>query len=249
MRHASYRDFAAYYDRLMAGRYVDHWWGLFKRLAAERRLRFASVAALAGGTGEAARRFARRGVSVTIVDQSPDMLARARQRVPSARILRQDLRRLRLPEPVDLAVSVFGGINYLRSLDEITGAFGRVRAALRPGGTFCVDAVTPSHLRRNFGTGAEIFEGSDYLSIWRCRWDAERTCSHIQVDGFHQDGRVWRRHRPEQHIHYGYPLRALRRALLAAGFADVQAYGLPYGSAPRASDSYWLFWARTHKGS
>lgn len=239
-----YRDFARYYDRLMAGRYMRAWWGLFKRLAAERRLHFRTVADLAGGTGEAALRFARFGARVVIVDRSPAMLEHARRRVPNALILRQDLRRLRLPEPVDLAVSVFGGLNYLPSLKSVAAVFRRVRAALAPGGTFCADAVTPFHLRRNFGRGAEMFEGRDYLSVWRYRWEPERSRSRIRVDGFQRDGRAWIRCRPEEHLHYGYPLAAWRKALRDAGFADVEAFGLPFGLTPRADDSHWVLLAR-----
>jgi len=242
-----YQDFAEYYDRLMAGRYVRAWWTLFKRLAAERRLRFTSVADLAGGTGEAARRFARVGAHVTIVDRSEAMLERARRRVPSAITLRQDLRRLRLPEPVDLAVSVFGGLNYLPTARDVAKVFRRVRKVLKPGGVWCVDAVTPFHLRKNFGKGADFFEGPDYVSIWRYQWDPLHTRSRIHVDGFRRDGRAWQRYRPEEHIHYGYPLPVLRQALREAGFVRIEAFGMPFGAPARTRDTHWVLWCRADR--
>jgi SAM-dependent methyltransferase len=244
MPRTPYRDFAAYYDDLMAGRYVRQWWTVFRRLAAARHWRFNTVADLAGGTGEAARRFARLGARVYVVDRARDMLARAQQRVPAAHGLCQDLRRLRLPEKVDLAVSVFGGLNYLRSLAEVSSVFRRVRANLKDGGLICVDAVTPWHLRHNFGGGADMFEGRGYVSLWRYRWEPDRVRSRIRVDGFMRRGTGWIRHRPEEHVHYGYSLPAWRRALRQAGFSRVEAFGLPYGTPPAARDTHWLFLAQ-----
>jgi SAM-dependent methyltransferase len=240
-----YRDFAGYYDQLMGGRYVRAWWRVFRRLAAARGLHWRTAADLAGGTGEAARLLARTGADVTLVDRSAEMLARARRRVPGVRLLRQDLRALRLPAPVDLAVCAFGGLNYLSSEAQLTAVAGRVRGVLAPGGVFCLDAVTPFHLRRRYGRGQEVFSGRDYQSVWSYRWDPERRCTRIRVEGFQRSGwNTWRRHRPELHVHYAYPLSAWRRVLAAAGFARVEAFGLPLGTPPSAHDAYWLLLAR-----
>ncbi len=245
MSNAPYHDFAGYYDRLMGGQYVRAWWRVFRRLAAAERLRWRSVADLAGGTGEAARRLARPGVAVTIVDRSAEMLARARRHVPGARLVRQDLRRLRLAAPLDLAVCVFGGLNYLPGETQLTAVARRVRRSLAPDGAFCLDAVTPFHLRHRYGRGLEVFSGREYCSIWRYAWDPEARCTRIRVEGFQRTGwRTWRRHRPELHVHYAYDLGVWRRALAAAGFGRVAAYGLPGGARPRAQDSYWLLLAR-----
>lgn len=240
-----YRDFAGYYDRMMGGRYVNAWWSVFRRLAAARGLRWRTAADLAGGTGEAARHLARSGVDVTVVDRSAEMLARARRQVPRARLLRQDLRALRLPAPVDLAVCVFGGLNYLSSGSQLTAVARRVRRSLAPGGAFCLDAVTPFHLRERYGRGTEAFFGRDYCSIWSYAWDPERRCTRIRVEGFQRTGwRTWRRHRPEEHVHFAYPLSTWRRVLREAGFSRIEVLGLPGGAPPSATDPYWLLLAR-----
>jgi ubiquinone/menaquinone biosynthesis C-methylase UbiE len=58
------------------------------------------------GTGRYAEYLAGRGHRVVGVDSSPDMLARARARVPSGEFVLGDLRRLPLPDSsVDLIVS------------------------------------------------------------------------------------------------------------------------------------------------
>lgn len=239
-----YRDFALYYDRLMAGRYNRAWWRVFSRLLKARGLARDVVADLAAGTGEAGRRFLRPGARVYLVDRSAAMLERAARRAPGARLLRQDLRRLSLPEPVDLAVSVFGGVNYLAGERDLVRVFRRVRSALKPGGAFALDAVTPHHLRVNFGRGTEWFEGPGFVSVWRYAWEPERASSLIRVDGFTRTGTAWTRHRPEAHRHHAYPLPVLKRALRAAGFGVCEAFGLPHGEAPRARDTHWLLLAR-----
>jgi ubiquinone/menaquinone biosynthesis C-methylase UbiE len=83
------------------------------------------------GTGRYAGYLAGRGHRVVGVDSSPDMLDRARARVPSASFLLGDLRQLPLPDAcVDLAVSALA-LSHLPALAPVMAEFARV---LRPGG-------------------------------------------------------------------------------------------------------------------
>jgi SAM-dependent methyltransferase len=83
------------------------------------------------GTGRYAEYLAGRGHRVVGVDSSPDMLDRARTRVPSGEFLLGDLHQLPLPDScVDLVVSGLA-LSHVPTLEPVMAEFARV---LRPGG-------------------------------------------------------------------------------------------------------------------
>ena len=90
------------------------------------------------GTGRFAEFLARRGHQVIGVDSSPDMLARARQRVPEAEFHVAGLDRLPLPDDcVDVIVCALA-LEHVASLDPVLAEFARV---LRPGGDLVISDV------------------------------------------------------------------------------------------------------------
>ncbi|MEH1098521.1 class I SAM-dependent methyltransferase [Micromonospora sp. CPCC 205561] len=97
------------------------------------------------GTGRYARRLADRGHRVTGVDSSPDMLARARARVPQGEFLLGDLRQLPLADArVDLIVCALA-LTHVPELDAVVAEFARV---LRPGGHLVISDVHPEAVAR-----------------------------------------------------------------------------------------------------
>ncbi|GAA1817081.1 hypothetical protein GCM10009682_42380 [Luedemannella flava] len=87
------------------------------------------------GTGRYAGYLAGRGHRVVAMDSSPDMLAQARARVPSAELLLGDLHHLPLPDDcVDLVVTGLA-LSHVPSLDPVMAEFARV---LRPGGHLAI---------------------------------------------------------------------------------------------------------------
>ncbi|MFD0904242.1 class I SAM-dependent methyltransferase [Actinomadura sediminis] len=97
------------------------------------------------GTGRHASLLARRGHRPIGVDASPDMLARARARVPEARFARGDLHRLPVRDAsVDLVVSGLA-LTHVPDLGPVLAEFARV---LRPGGDLVISDVHPDHVAR-----------------------------------------------------------------------------------------------------
>jgi SAM-dependent methyltransferase len=87
------------------------------------------------GTGRYAEYLAGRGHRVVGVDSSPEMLDRARSRVPSGEFLLGDLRRLPLPDGcMDLVVSSLA-LTHVPVLAPVMMEFARV---LRPGGNLAI---------------------------------------------------------------------------------------------------------------
>lgn len=87
------------------------------------------------GTGRYAEYLTGRGHRVTGVDSSPEMLDKARARVPSGRFILGDLHRLPLPDSsVDLVVSSLA-LCHVPDLAPVMAEFARV---LRPGGHLAI---------------------------------------------------------------------------------------------------------------
>jgi SAM-dependent methyltransferase len=90
------------------------------------------------GTGRYAEYLAGRGHRVIGVDSSPDMLDRARARVPSGQFVLGDLGQLPLPDKsVDLVVSALA-LSHVPALAPVMAEFARV---LRPGGHLAISNV------------------------------------------------------------------------------------------------------------
>ncbi|MCY1137699.1 class I SAM-dependent methyltransferase [Actinoplanes sp. Pm04-4] len=90
------------------------------------------------GTGRHTQHLASLGFRVTGVDSSPDMLAHARVRVPTAEFHQGDLSRLPVPdEHADLVVCALA----LAHLPDLRPAFAELARVLKPGGHLIVTDI------------------------------------------------------------------------------------------------------------
>jgi len=92
------------------------------------------------GTGRYTALLAARGHRVTGVDGSPDMLARARERVPDASFLRGDLHRLPVADRSADLVTCALALTHVSALGPVFAEFARV---LRPGGHLVLCDIHP----------------------------------------------------------------------------------------------------------
>ena len=93
------------------------------------------------GAGRYAEFLAARGHRVIGVDSSPDMLARARERVPGGEFRLGELERLPLPDDsVDVIVFALA-LTHVQHLEPVLAEFARV---LRPGGDLVVSDAHPA---------------------------------------------------------------------------------------------------------
>lgn len=95
------------------------------------------------GTGRLAELLSKRGHQVIGVDGSPDMLARARTRVPKGEFLLGDLHRLPIGDAeVDLVVCALA-LTHVATLTPVIAEFARV---LRPGGHLVISDIHPERV-------------------------------------------------------------------------------------------------------
>ena len=222
----AYHELAQSYDRLTNDvdydATVDFYFEILNREALQPR----TAVDLACGTGSVARRLAQRGLEVTAVDLSWEMLMVAQQKAAEAdlspQFVCQPLQQLYLPRGVDLAVCALDSIDYILDPSDCEKAIQRVYKALNPGGCFIFDVNTPEKLRAMDG---QVFldEDDDVYCVWRGEFDEQTNICTYWMDLFQRSGNHWQRSL-EEHREYAYSIEQLTAYLKAAGFTAIEVF-------------------------
>jgi len=240
---ATYRAFARYYDALgedpLAN--VERVTGYLRRHRPAAR----SLLELGCGTGQVLAGLRGEVASLTGVDRSPQMLARARARVPQARLIEGDIAAFDLHERFDAVICVFDTLNHLISFESWRALFERAAAHLHEGGLFAFDVNTVGQLRR-LGAGppwerelpgATITQEVEWLGAGRSIW-------HVLIRE-HLDGARSRGHHErigELGVELARIEAALDRDFIALERSDD-------GGAPPTDDSTRAYYAYARRSS
>ena len=245
----AYHELAQSYDRLTNdvdyGATVDFYFEILRRENLQPR----TAVDLACGTGSVALLLAERGLQVTAVDMSWEMLTVAQQKAAEADVypqfVCQTLQNLHLPKAVDLAVCALDSIDYILDPDDCKEAIRRVYKSLNPGGCFIFDVNTPEKLRAMDG---QVFldEDDDVFCLWRGEFDEATNICSYGMDLFQRRGEVWYRSF-EEHREYAYSARQLVGYLKEAGFTFVAVYGDRKFAAPGQGEQRIYLKARKGK--
>ncbi len=122
---------------------------------------------------------------LTGIDRSPEMLARARAKVPRARLLEADMKSFAVGARFDVVICVFDSLNHLLSFGDWESMFAMVHDHLVDDGLFIFDVNTVGELRRlgqespwvdDFDGGVAIIDvafaedgESEGISVWDIR--------------------------------------------------------------------------------
>jgi SAM-dependent methyltransferase len=202
---------------------------------------------VACGAGDFAVAMARRGLGVTAVDQSPDMLALGRAAADRSGVrimwLEQDMRELRLAEPVDAATCLYDSLNYLVDEGELRRAMSAIAGSLRPDGLFLFDMNTIRGLATRWGNRVWIIQDSeDAFEADQSEFDYDSGVAVLKVNAFlHRGDERYERVR-EVHRERGYPIPAIDAALGAAGFEVLGRWSSP-SFEPVTSETGRVFYA------
>lgn len=130
-----------------------------------------------------------RPLALTGIDRSPQMLARARAKVPTARLLEGDIARFELAERFDAVICVFDTLNHLERVDHWRALFERVARHLRHGGLFAFDVNTVGQLRRLAQAPPWSRALEDATLIQHVDWAGDgRVVWHVRIEERRPDG-------------------------------------------------------------
>lgn len=245
----AYHNLALSYDRLTNDvdyrAVVDFYWQILEKEG----LQPGTAVDLACGTGSVALLLAKKGLKVTAVDMSEEMLCQASQKAQGLknppRYICQPLQELRLPRGVDLAVCALDSLDYITDPADCAKAIRRIYRVLNPGGCFIFDVNTLEKLRSMDG---QVFldEDEDVYCVWRGEFDEKTNICSYGMDLFQRQGGLWRRSF-EEHREYAYSPEQLTDFLKAAGFTSIRVYGDRKFSAPEQGEQRIYIKARKGK--
>lgn len=245
----AYNALAESYDRLTSDVDYEAVVNFYFDILSRENVNPRTAADLACGTGSVAALLAKRGIAVTGVDLSEEMLTVAQQKTqalcPRPFFVCQDLSELRLPRGVDLAVCALDSLDYITEPERCAAAISRIYKALNPGGIFIFDVNTPEKLRAMDG---QIFldEDENVYCLWRGEFDEEENVCTYAMDLFQRQGKLWRRSF-EEHREYAYSQNQLTKYLKDAGFTRIRIYGDRKFAPPETGEQRIYFSARKGK--
>lgn len=245
----AYHALAKSYDRLTSDvdyqATVDFYFEILKREGLNPK----TAVDLACGTGSVAMLLAEKGMQVTAVDLSAEMLSEAAQKAADMEnppfFVCQPLQALQLPRGVDLAVCALDSLDYITDPDDCAEAMHRIYRVLNPGGIFIFDVNTPEKLR---AMDSQVFldEDEDVFCVWRGEFDEKTNICSYGMDLFQREGGVWHRSF-EEHREYAYSADQLKGYLRSAGFTHIGVYADRQFVAPRDGEQRIYIKARKGK--
>jgi len=105
----------------------------------------ASILDVACGTGTLTALLAMRGYTVSGMDISENMLTAAKQAYPQIIWQQQSIENFSVDTQLDAIVCCLDGLNHLPDIETLRCALCCIKNALKPGGIFFFDMLTPDH--------------------------------------------------------------------------------------------------------
>lgn len=159
-----YGEIALVYDSLMYDMPYEKWAEFLRK-----NLKGTKILELGCGTGSITEILSAY-YDITAVDISEDMLDIARQKLikkgRSARLCQGDMSEFSLNKPLDSAICICDGINYLTSAQKVKDTFRKVYDNIQAGGRFIFDISSENKLR-SMANQLYSEDADEVTYIWR----------------------------------------------------------------------------------
>lgn len=242
-----YNRFAEVYDRLMDDFDYPAWAEYYLKLLARAGCTPKTMCECGCGTGSMTLQFARRGIRVTGVDLSGEMLAEAQKKARAAGLMvpfvQEDMTHLTLPRRVDAIVACCDGVNYLTTREQAREFFAAARQWLRPGGALAFDVSTERKLLGEMGDAFFGEDRDDVTYLWQNRREGRLLRMELTFFVRREDG-LYERF-DESQTQRAHTIEELTEELHACGFGRVETFGEQSFDAPTPEDRrvHFLAWA------
>ncbi len=224
------------YDAIMGDVDYEDWADFILETVTARGWQPGALLELGCGTGNATLPLVARGLDVTGLDASAEMLQVAREKLPGVAFIQADFTSFALPTRFALVYSVFDSLNNLLTLGAFSSMARSVYAHLRPGGFFVFDVNTTPGLRDLWEAGrAEGWAGEVYYR-WEHSFDPATGLA--KVEAYCETEKT---SFTEVHLERPYDALELETLLTEAGFVEVECLSYPGGEpAPEDEPRLWV---------
>lgn len=220
-----YNDFAYIYDKLINDvdykEWADYYFKIFQRYGLSPKLGLD----LGCGTGNLTVELANRGIEMTGVDLSEDMLMVAREKSKGMDILylNQNMTEFELYGTVDFIVSSLDCVNYITDKRDLLKVMKLANNYLEPGGLFIFDINTRYKLENVIGDNTFILEDDDCFCSWQNEFDKKRKLSDFYLTFFAKKGENYERF-DEHHTERAYDIDEIKALIENAGMRLLKVY-------------------------
>ena len=241
-----YNRFAEVYDRLMDDFDYPAWAEYYLRLLKRAGCAPKTMCECGCGTGSMTLEFARRGLKITGLDLSGEMLAQAQKKARAAGLMvpfvQQDMTCLTLPRRVDAIVACCDGVNYLTDMRQVKAFFRAARQWLRPGGALAFDVSTGRKLLERMGDAFFGEDRDEVTYLWQNRREGRLVRMELTFFLRREDG-LYERF-DEAQTQRAHTIQELTGALAECGFSQASVFGEQTFDPPAADDLRVHFVAR-----
>lgn len=189
-----------------------------------------SVLEYACGTGSLTLLLSRRGLDITAIDNSAEMLDVAQKKLRSegrqVRLACADMSDFRLNRQVDAAICACDGVNYITDTDRLASFFRNAGHNLKPGGVFLFDVSSRYKLREIIGDDFFYDDGEEETLLWQNEYDDGAHLLTMELTLFLKAGGLYERY-DETHVQRAWVQDELAGALAQAGFSEIETFAFP----------------------
>jgi SAM-dependent methyltransferase len=219
----AYDAFAWFYNRYWNERFHQSAFPVLQRIFLAKLPEKAKVLDLCCGTGYLARILVSRGLRITGVDASAEMVRYAKENEPQAEFHVGDIREFRFPCRFDGAVSTFDSLNHILALPDLQRVFRNVGRALRKRALFAFDMLFEAAYRARWADNYALVRNDHVLAITGEGFDAGNKLAHCRITMFRLENGAWQRSDTVV-TERCYTAEEVTSALEAAGFGGVALY-------------------------
>lgn len=232
-----YERFAEIYDFLMKDVPYEQWTEFILKKTGKERGDTALDAAC--GTGSVTLELLKRGLHVTAMDISEEMLGQASRRLTGqgrrAQLISGDICDIRIHRPVDIITCVCDGVNYLTDIRDAERFFRGAFNNLKRGGALVFDVSSEYKLSNMDG---ELFyeDDEEITYFWQSSYNESDKLCQMELNFFirQKDGLYSRF--DESHLQRAYSEEELINMLKKVGFSLINTYG-GYEDRPVSKES------------
>ena len=243
MDDSFYDILALHYDDLQINGDISAWgpyvYGLISDYCS---IKDPSVTDLGCGTGAVTNYLASKGMKVTGVDLSPDMLALASAGDESGTVswICADITSYEGPS-CGCFISTMDTVGHITDPDELSGIFKTTAESLEEGGVFILDTTTKNHFEKSLGENVFYEDYDDFTLLWVNHYDKESRINHAELTLFElAEDDLYERYDGELTARF-YSPEEIEEMAQKAGLKKLAVFGELNREAPSDKDERFFF--------